>query len=853
MIWALDDAGRGARRRSSCARTTPTRCRACCGVCNEARVPVTAAAGRSGVCGASVPVFGGVLLDLTALEGIVGVDTTSMLVDVRPGTFGDVFEDDAARRARRHVRALAAVDGALDGRRLARVPRRRAAVDALRQDRGHRRGPRRRARRRHARSTPAARRAPRSAPTSRSCSSARRARSASSSAPGCARTRSRRRGARRVRVRVVRRRARRDARASCSAARRPRCCGSTTRSRPTAATRPATRNVLLDARRGRRARRRSDPPHRRRGVRAPAAISIDVALVERWMRAPQRRVRARGADLARASSSTRWRSSAPWRALPEVYEQRDRRDPRASSTRWSASAHQSHSYPDGACLYFTFAGKPPDGRARGVLPRPSWDAGQRAVLAAGGALSHHHGVGLNRSRFVADALGAGFGVLQSVKDALDPNGILNPGKLGLRSPVRRSRRGRCSEAGRGVSTNGSLVVDVGTSSVPRRRSFDAGGERCVHGVERELLPDSPADGLVEFDATAMARRLPRARARGARPRPDRSTRSASPTSAARRSCGTARPANRSGPGSAGRTCARSARASRCAPRASASAPNQSATKLQWLLDQLPDRGRAPRPLLRHGRHVGRVDAVERRACTSPTRPTRPSPACRSPTHRRSGTPHVLERARRPAGDAARRSSTPPASSARRRALPGAPPIAALRRRPAGVARRPGLRARRRRQDHVRHRRHARPRARRRPPAVRPAAAERGTFPIVAWRHDGARHVGHRGVMLAAGTNVQWLRDDLGIIATVRRVARRSRRSAPTPAASCSCPRRSGSARPAWDYGARGALVRPDARHRPRRDRARGARRASRTAAPTSSTRPKPTAASRSRRCASTAA
>jgi alkyldihydroxyacetonephosphate synthase len=56
------------------------------------------------------------------------------------------------------------------------------------------------------------------------------------------------------------------------------------------------------------------------------------------------------------------------------------------------------------------------------------------VLAAGGALSHHHGVGLNRGRFVAQALGAGLGVLQSVKDALDPNGVLNPGKLGLASP-----------------------------------------------------------------------------------------------------------------------------------------------------------------------------------------------------------------------------------------------------------------------------------------------------------------------------------------------------------------------------------------------------------------------------------
>ena len=60
-----------------------------------------------------------------------------------------------------------------------------------------------------------------------------------------------------------------------------------------------------------------------------------------------------------------------------------------------------------------------------------WDAGQRAVLAAGGNLSHHHGVGLNRGRFVAEALGPAFDVLVAIKRSLDPNGILNPGKLGI--------------------------------------------------------------------------------------------------------------------------------------------------------------------------------------------------------------------------------------------------------------------------------------------------------------------------------------------------------------------------------------------------------------------------------------
>ena len=65
--------------------------------CNEARVPVTAAAGRSGVLGGSVPVFGGVLLDLCGLSGITDVDDTSLVVDVLCGTFGDRFEDELRR------------------------------------------------------------------------------------------------------------------------------------------------------------------------------------------------------------------------------------------------------------------------------------------------------------------------------------------------------------------------------------------------------------------------------------------------------------------------------------------------------------------------------------------------------------------------------------------------------------------------------------------------------------------------------------------------------------------------------------------------------------------------------------
>jgi alkyldihydroxyacetonephosphate synthase len=94
-----------------------------------------------------------------------------------------------------------------------------------------------------------------------------------------------------------------------------------------------------------------------------------------------------------------------------------------------ASVHQSHAYLDGACLYFTFAARPEDD-VTGFYRR-AWERVTRSVLDHGGAISHHHGVGRNRARFVRDALGTGFGILQDLKRQLDPDNIMNPGVLGL--------------------------------------------------------------------------------------------------------------------------------------------------------------------------------------------------------------------------------------------------------------------------------------------------------------------------------------------------------------------------------------------------------------------------------------
>jgi alkyldihydroxyacetonephosphate synthase len=93
------------------------------------------------------------------------------------------------------------------------------------------------------------------------------------------------------------------------------------------------------------------------------------------------------------------------------------------------SVHQSHAYLDGACLYFTFAGQPNEDAT--AFYRSAWDVAMDEVIKLGASISHHHGIGRNRARFVGPALGNAAAVLESMKDVLDPQHLLNPGVLGL--------------------------------------------------------------------------------------------------------------------------------------------------------------------------------------------------------------------------------------------------------------------------------------------------------------------------------------------------------------------------------------------------------------------------------------
>ncbi len=94
-----------------------------------------------------------------------------------------------------------------------------------------------------------------------------------------------------------------------------------------------------------------------------------------------------------------------------------------------AMGHISHSYADGACVYFIVIYP-----VASVNALEQWReikrAATSAIVAAGGTISHHHGVGTDHAAWLEQEHGAlGMSALRALKNTLDPASIMNPGKL----------------------------------------------------------------------------------------------------------------------------------------------------------------------------------------------------------------------------------------------------------------------------------------------------------------------------------------------------------------------------------------------------------------------------------------
>jgi alkyldihydroxyacetonephosphate synthase len=92
--------------------------------------------------------------------------------------------------------------------------------------------------------------------------------------------------------------------------------------------------------------------------------------------------------------------------------------------------HFSHWYLWGTMIYGRFI--VPDGGPDALaLHDRIWEDGMTAALDAGGVMNDHHGVGLKLGPYMRRQHGSALDTMARIKSALDPHGVMNPGKMGL--------------------------------------------------------------------------------------------------------------------------------------------------------------------------------------------------------------------------------------------------------------------------------------------------------------------------------------------------------------------------------------------------------------------------------------
>jgi alkyldihydroxyacetonephosphate synthase len=181
----------------------------------------------------------------------------------------------------------------------------------------------------------------------------------------------------------------------------------------------------------------SDDIARRRGrtaeiLRAHGAVGLGTKPGRSWLRGRFAAPYLRDELLDRGVMVETLETATTWTNLPNLYKAVGdalRSSLAERGTPPAVMCHISHLYPSGASLYFTFIVRQQQGQELDQW-RAAKTAACDAIVAAGGTLTHHHAIGTDHRAWMPQEIGQlGTNILRTVKDRVDPAGIMNPGKL----------------------------------------------------------------------------------------------------------------------------------------------------------------------------------------------------------------------------------------------------------------------------------------------------------------------------------------------------------------------------------------------------------------------------------------
>jgi alkyldihydroxyacetonephosphate synthase len=171
-------------------------------------------------------------------------------------------------------------------------------------------------------------------------------------------------------------------------------------------------------------------------ARYPECVKVDSGLIEAWFNDlvwDESKITAEDERIRRTRNVNRTTEiSGDWSSINDIYEAAIERIRNEIPDLTILGGHSSHSYINGTNMYFNYFYDlvdcgPEEEVTKYYLPIISIICEE--TLRHGGSIVHHHGIGKARAPWVKDEYGSSYHILETLKHAFDPNGIMNRGTI----------------------------------------------------------------------------------------------------------------------------------------------------------------------------------------------------------------------------------------------------------------------------------------------------------------------------------------------------------------------------------------------------------------------------------------